>query len=110
MIEKVYQFTTESPLDGKLIERIISDENADINHVVLTTGERVPEHQSNSNVYLIIVRGALSFTLNQAPAQEYPAGSIVNVPYDTHMNLVNAGSQTVEFFIVKAPNPSHFQQ
>jgi len=54
MIEKecLYNVTV-----SKIIERIVSDDNVDINHMVLQKGDELPIHDSNSNVYLIIVRG-----------------------------------------------------
>jgi quercetin dioxygenase-like cupin family protein len=106
MVEKLYNYTLES--GEKLIERIISDENADINHVVLPCGDALPEHYSNSHVYLIVVKGAITLELNDEESHYYRAGSIVNIPYKTKMNVSNKHSKVLEFFIVKAPSPKLF--
>lgn len=106
MIEKLYSFTAT---EEKVIEKIVSDENADLNHVVLTKNDCLPEHYSNSNVYLIAVKGVITLQLNEQEEHSYPAGSIVNVPYKTKMNVSNKHDDVLEFFIVKAPSPRSFK-
>ncbi len=102
LIEKVYDF---SVIDQKVIERIVDDEYANLNHVILAKEDRLPEHFSNSNVYLLIVRGTMSIQLNQDHEQMYPNGKIINVPFNTKMNIRNVKEDILEFFIVKAPHP-----
>ena len=41
MLEKNYNYSLE---DVKNIERIVDDDNVNINHMVLPKGERLPEH------------------------------------------------------------------
>jgi len=106
MIEKIFNFTLTSE---KVIEKIIADDNLAINHMVLNKGQALPEHFSNSNVYMIICRGTVTLQLAEKPARSYPAGTIVNIPYNIKMNVSNAHDDTLEFFVVKAPNPAHFQ-
>ncbi len=102
MIETQFTFTLT---DSKIIERIIEDDHVAINHIVLNKGEALPEHYSNSNVYMIVIRGNVALKLNEQAENVYPAGSIVNIPYKTKMNVCNANEETLEFFIVKAPSP-----
>ena len=45
--EKKYVY---SLTDDKIIERIVDDENINLNHMVLVKGTNLPEHYSNSNV------------------------------------------------------------
>jgi len=102
VIEKKYSYTrTES----QIMEKIIDDERVNINHIVVEPGKAVPTHASNSFVHQIIVRGTLSLSLEDGPFNHYPAGSIVAVPFDQKMVIQNQGSETLEFFVVKAPNP-----
>jgi quercetin dioxygenase-like cupin family protein len=105
MIEKLYSF---SNTDGKTIERLIDDENSAINHMVLNKGEALPIHDSNSNIYLIIIRGTLSITLAKQDTHTYEKGCIVNVPYGISMFIRNEDAPVLEFFVVKAPNPKAF--
>ncbi|HZK18444.1 MAG TPA: cupin domain-containing protein [Clostridia bacterium] len=107
MVEKKYEFTLT---DDKIIERIISDEHADVNHMVLPKGEALPEHYSNSNVYMVVIRGQVTLKLNDQDAHAYPKGSILNIPYKTKMNVSNQDEEILEFFVVKAPSPKTFRK
>jgi quercetin dioxygenase-like cupin family protein len=102
MFEKVYSY---SMTDGKTMEKIVDDERVNINHIVLGPGEAVPTHLSNSWVHQIVVRGTLSLSLEDGPIADHKAGSIVAVPFNLKMAIENRGEETLEFFVVKAPNP-----
>lgn len=104
MVEKKYMFRQ---VNSKLIERIVDDENVNINHMVLPKGEALPEHYSNSNVYMIVIRGNITLKLNDREEHSYPSGSIVNIPYNTKMNVFNQHDEILEFFVVKAPSPKN---
>ena len=90
------------------MERIISDEYADVNHMVLPKGGALPEHYSNSNVYMIVVRGQVTLNLNDQDTHSYPHGSILNIPFKTKMNVSNQDEDILEFFVVKAPSPKTY--
>lgn len=102
MIEKIYNYTITK---FKIIEKIIEDDNVGINHIVLCQDEALPEHYSNSNVYMIVNRGEISLQLNDQEEHSYLAGSIIAIPFKTKMNVSNRGQESVDFFIVKAPSP-----
>jgi quercetin dioxygenase-like cupin family protein len=102
MIETKYAFTLT---DSKHIERILEDDNVGINHMVLPKGEALPEHYSNSNVYMIVVRGQITLQLNEEKPNSHPAGSILNIPFKTKMNVYNDQDEITEIFVVKAPSP-----
>lgn len=106
MIEKVFTYTAT---DEKVIERLIEEDVAMINHVVLPIGDRLPEHHSDSNVFLVIVRGTLSMQLGEQEAHSY-TNRVVQVPFHTKMNIANGGQEPVEFFIVKAPHPRVYKE
>lgn len=102
MLEKLYQATRT---DAFTMEKIVDDDPVNINHIVLAPGEAAPTHVSNSHVHQIIVRGTLSLSLEDGPFNHHPAGTIVAVPYNLKMIIQNRGTETLEFFVVKAPNP-----
>ena len=102
MIGKEYLYKVT---DSKIIERIISDDNVDINHMVLQKSDELPVHCSNSNVYLIIVRGKLTISLNEQKPVSYSVGNIINVPYKINMHIYNEQDDILEFFVVKSPSP-----
>lgn len=97
-----YTFT-----DAKLIERLVDDDNLVMNHMVLPPGESIPIHTTNSNIYMIVIRGELSLALETEPVNTWPAGSIICIPYNLKMHPHNAGNTITEFFVVKAPNPKN---
>lgn len=105
MLEKIYAF---SKANEKTIEKLIDDDNVNINHMILTKDTGLPEHYSNSNVYMIVVRGTLSLQLGDQEVHRYEAGNIINIPYNIKMNVNNFDDEVVEFFVVKAPNPRNY--
>ncbi len=107
MIEKVYAY---SRTDSRALEKIVDDERVNINHIVVEPGGEVPVHVSNSFVHQIVVRGALSLSLEDGPFRTHPAGSIVAVPFNQKMAIRNRGEDILEFFVVKAPNPRDMPQ
>lgn len=106
MLEKRYGFTaSEEELDERVIEKIVDDENVVINHMVLPKGKGLPEHYSNSHVYMIVTGGQMTIKLNDNEPNVYSKGSILNIPFNIRMNVNNFSEELLEFFVVKAPNP-----
>ncbi len=101
-MEKVYQFNQSAE---KLVEKVLDEDVVMINHIILNTGDAVPQHDSNSNVYMVVVRGAVTLQLAENPAKQYAHGSIVNIPGGVRMNISNSQAEQLEFFVVKAPSP-----
>jgi quercetin dioxygenase-like cupin family protein len=106
MIEKKFLF---QQADNKLIERVVDDNNVNINHMILPKGDALPEHYSNSNVYMIVVGGNITLKLDDQEEHVYPSGSILNIPYKTKMNVFNQHDEILEFFVVKAPSPKFYK-
>jgi quercetin dioxygenase-like cupin family protein len=102
MIEKEYKL---SRTNEKAIEKIIFDENLHYLHMVFNKNEGLPEHFSNSNVYMTVIRGRLSIGLDDQEIHEYEAGTLVKIPFQTKMNVRNVHDETMELIIVKAPAP-----
>ncbi|WP_446787417.1 cupin domain-containing protein [Macellibacteroides fermentans] len=102
MVEQVFKFSRG---DEKAIEKIIFDENLHYIHMVFNQGEGLPEHLSNSNVYMTVVRGRLSIGLDGQEIHEYESGTLLKIPFQTKMNVKNLHPETLELIIVKAPAP-----
>jgi quercetin dioxygenase-like cupin family protein len=102
MIEQVFRFSTG---DEKAVEKLIFDENLHYIHLVLNKNDGLPEHYSNSNVYMTVLRGILSIRLDEQPQKEYTAGTLLKIPFETKMNVNNLNEQVLELIIVKAPAP-----
>ncbi len=102
MVENEFRFTMSNE---KVIERVLEDDNVGINHMVLRKSEALPEHYSNSNVYMIVARGQVTLQLDDQEPHAYAAGGIVTIPYKTKMNVYNERDEVLELFVVKAPSP-----
>ncbi len=102
MIEKAYTLATT---DEKSVKRVILDENLHYIHMVFPKGEGLPEHFSNSNVYMTVVRGSLSIGLDDQEIHAYPAGTLLKIPFKTKMKIKNLDDGVLELIVVKAPAP-----
>lgn len=54
MIEQVFKIAEG---DSKVVEKVIQDENVHYMHMIFNKNEGAPEHFSNSNVYMTVIRG-----------------------------------------------------
>lgn len=102
MVEQVFQLSRGNE---KAVEKVIFDDNLHYLHMVFNKEEGLPEHSTNSNVYMTVVRGRLSIGLNDQVKHEYEAGTLLKIPYQTKMNVKNQHEETLELIIVKAPAP-----
>lgn len=103
MVEKIFKLSRG---DDKAVEKVIFDENVHYLHMVFNKEEGLPEHFSNSNVYMTVVRGTLSIGLDDQEIQEYEAGTLLKIPFKTKMNVRNLHPDTLELIVVKAPAPA----
>lgn len=102
MIEQVYKLTLT---DEKTVEKVLHDENVQYMHMVFNEGQGTPEHFSNSNVYMTVVRGTLSIHLGDQEIKEYEVGTVLKIPVNTKMKAENRGQHTLELIVLKAPSP-----
>ena len=102
MVEQIFKLSVG---DEKAVEKVIFDENIHYLHMVFNKDEGLPEHFSNSNVYMTVIRGKLSIGLNEQEVHEYEAGTLLKIPFQTKMNVKNLHDETLELIVVKAPAP-----
>ena len=62
MIEQIFNLAGGNE---KIVEKVIFDENVHYLHMVFNKDEGLPEHLSNSNVYMTVLRGRLSIGLDE---------------------------------------------
>lgn len=103
MIEK--SFKLGAP-DGHKVEKILFDEHMHYIHLVLESGQDMPEHYSNSNVYMTILKGTIAIKLEDQDYHEYGDYHMLNIPFNTKMHFKNAGEDILEILIFKAPAPT----
>ena len=102
MIEQVFKLAEGN---GKAIEKILFDENVHYLHMVFPQNEGLPEHFSNSNVYMTVVRGKLSIGLGKQEIREYTSGTLLKIPFNTKMNVRKPACGYIGANRYKAPAP-----
>ena len=106
MIEQVYKMYTGNE---KAVKKVIQDDNIHYIHMIFNKDEGLPEHFSNSNVYMTVIRGILSIGLNEQDINEYSNGTLLKIPVNTKMNVKNLHESVLELIVVKAPAPQKLQ-
>ncbi|MFW5781819.1 MAG: cupin domain-containing protein [Candidatus Muiribacteriaceae bacterium] len=104
MIEKIFKMKKGNE---KVVEKLIMDENINYIHMIFREGEGLPEHSSNSNVYMTVLRGTLSIGLDDQDVHKYEEGDILKIPEGIKMNVGNSNSEVLELIVVKAPAPKN---
>lgn len=92
--------------DEKMGSRKLVDEKyLLLMQAALKPGQSVPQHNANSNVHILVVRGVVVINLDgtEVLAEE---GALVPVIHKTSMNIKNKSSRDASFLIIKTPNPS----
>lgn len=102
MIEKVFKMASD---DEKSVEKVIQDENIHYLHMVFPQNDGLPEHYSNSTVYMTVLRGKLSIRLNDQELHEYERETVLKIPMNTKMKVKNLHQDILELIVVKAPAP-----
>jgi len=104
LIEQIFE---RARGNEKAVEKVVFDENVNYLHMIFNKDEGLPEHFSNSNVYMTVIRGKLSIGLNDQEIHEYEAGTLLKIPFQTKMNVKNVYHETLELIVVKAPAPQN---
>lgn len=102
MVEQIFKLSQKNE---KAVEKVIFDENVHYLHMIFPQNDGLPEHFSNSNVYMTVIRGTLSIGLDDQEIHEYNPGTLLKIPYHTKMNVKNLHADFLELIIVKAPAP-----
>jgi len=102
MVEQAFKMNLSNE---RIVEKVIQDENLHYLHMVFNNDEGLPEHYSNSTLYMTVLRGKLSIQLDDQETHEYDAGNVLKIPFNTKMNAKNLHQDTLELIVVKAPAP-----
>ncbi len=79
-----------------------------IMRIRLSANEALPHHKSNANVLLTPLTGTIR--LVTADGNETAGvGEALSVPYNTPMDVTNAGDDVAVFLVIKTPHPKTFK-
>jgi len=104
MVEQVFKIVLGNE---KSVKKVIQDENLHYLHMILKKNDGLPEHYSNSTVYMTVLRGKLSIRLNDQEVHEYDKGNVLKIPFKTKMGVRNLRQDILELIVVKAPAPNN---
>ena len=91
--------------DGMGRQNLVDEPHCLMIHVALKPGQRVPQHNANSNVHIVVLEGAIVLNMD---GQDVGAtrGDFVPVAHKTAMNIRNNSDANATFIVIKTPNPS----
>lgn len=102
MLEQIFKLTMGNE---RVVEKVIQDENIHYIHMIFNPNEGLPEHFSNSTVYMTVLRGRLSIGLDEQEVKLYETGTLLKIPFNIKMNVKNLSDEVLELIVVKAPAP-----
>jgi len=85
--------------------KIVDEKHLLIMQIALKPGQRVPQHNANSNVNLLILKGTITVNLSGSDNQ-VKEGDLLSVVYQTPMIITNNKETDATFLVIKTPNPS----
>ncbi|MDD5488791.1 MAG: hypothetical protein PHH49_07555 [Candidatus Omnitrophica bacterium] len=86
--------------------KIVDEKHLLVMQIALKPGQSVPQHNANSNVHLLVVRGN-DLTVNlDGVDNKVKEGDLLPVAFQTPMVIKNTGSVDAMFLVFKTPNPS----
>lgn len=95
--------------DGQIGKRqLIDEKHLLMMQVALKPGQKVPQHNANSNVHLLIIEGQVIVNLDGKDTVA-KKGDLLPVTFKTPMNVRNDSKANASFLILKSPNPSEMK-
>ena len=94
--------------EGMGSRKIVDEKHVLMMQAALKPGQKVPEHKANSNVHIVVLKGAVVVNLagTDVPAKE---GDLLPIAFGTQMHIRNDSQENATFLIVKTPNPSEMK-
>jgi quercetin dioxygenase-like cupin family protein len=96
--------------EGMGKRKLVDEEHLLMMQAALKPGQKVPDHQANSNVHILVVEGTVIVQLDETTDHVLPKGSLLPVEYGTPMHIRNEGDENAAFLIMKTPHPSHMKE
>lgn len=94
--------------DGMARGCVHETDHLQVMRIRLAKGEALPHHRSNAYVLLVPLTGTIRLE-TPVGGDVIGLGDALSVPYDTPMDVSNAGEDTAVFLVVKSPHPKTFK-
>jgi len=83
---------------------LVNEKYLQIHQICLEPGQKVPQHNANSNVTLTVVYGEGTFQIGDEVAK-MGHGKLLRVPFQSPMGIRNESRERLVFLVFKAPHP-----
>lgn len=80
-----------------------------IMQIALLSGQKVPEHEANSDVCLNVIKGSIVFK-SESEELVIKEGELLQVEFGTKMNISNQSKDSASFLVLKTPHPAYYKQ
>jgi quercetin dioxygenase-like cupin family protein len=91
--------------DGMGRRKLVDEKHLLLMQAALKPGQSVPQHKSDSNVHLVVLKGKVVITLNNEKVIA-GEGQLIPVALGAPMEIVNNGEDNSTFLIFKTPHPA----
>jgi len=91
--------------NSRLFETLIDNSLVMINHVVIAPGEGFDAHHTDSNVFMMIMRGRITLTFKDGSCEQFASGQLIEIPYQFFMKIDNLEDAPLEMVVIKVPHP-----
>lgn len=95
--------------EGMGRRKLVDEDYLLMMQVALKPGDKVPDHQADSNVHILVLEGEVVVQL-EGDDTAAPKGSLVPVKKGTAMHIRNDGESNATFVIMKTPHPATLQE
>jgi len=93
---------------GMSKRKLVDEKHLLMMQAALRPGQSVPQHNANSNVHLVVIKGEVVVNLDGTDnmAKE---GTLLPVANKTPMDIKNKSQENATFLIIKTPNPTEMR-
>ena len=77
-----------------------------MNHVIMPPGKVFPKHPTDAHVYITVLRGELTISLEDEVPIRLKRGQVGNVPKGVMSSLSNVREEVVELIVLKLKSDS----
>ena len=85
--------------------KLVDEKHLLVMQIALEAGQRVPQHNANSNVHILVLKGSIKIVLD-GTGTDALEGDLIRVQFKTEMHIDNPSKDRATFLVIKTPNPS----
>ncbi len=83
------------------LEKLVMEEKRQYIHMVIPKGDSLPIHYTNADLFMTVIKGVLSISLDKKRVEEIKAGTMIQIPFGVEMDVSNKHDETLKLIVVK---------